>query len=90
MEKSKATVHAQKRMQQRAISEMQIKLIEIFGESKYQKGGTYYGFVPEKILVKLRHAIDKLPKVAAVYSDSDKLITVMHEKRHVSKTLYAA
>lgn len=90
MEKMKATAHAQKRMQQRAISAMQIKLIEVFGESKYQKGGTYLASVPRKILVELRHAIDKLPKIAVVYGDSDKLVTVMHEKRRINKTQYTA
>ena len=90
MEKIKATAHAQKRMQQRAISEMQIKLIEVFGESKYQKGGSYYAFMPDKVLVELRHAIDKLSKVAVVYGDSDKLVTVMHEKRRINKTQYTA
>lgn len=83
------TLHARKRMQQRAISDTQILLIETFGEYHYQKGGCYIANIPEKTLLKLRSAVDRLSNVQAVYGNSDQLITVMHESRRTYKTNYA-
>jgi hypothetical protein len=83
------TRHARKRMQQRAISDTQIRLIEMFGEYRYQKGGCHLANIPEKVLTELRAAVDKLSNVQAIYSDSDQLITVMHEIRNTHKTDYA-
>jgi hypothetical protein len=83
------TKHARKRMQQRAISDTQVRLIEMFGEYRYQKGGCHLANIPEKILSELRSAVDKLSNVQAVFSESDELITVMHETRSTHKTDYA-
>ena len=88
MSKTNHTMHARKRMQQRAINETQIRLIEAFGEYHYQKGGDYVAHVPEQTLLELRRAIDKLSSVQAVYSGSNKLITVMHETRMTRKTQF--
>jgi hypothetical protein len=82
------TKHACKRMQQRAISDTQIRLIEMFGDYHYQKGGCHLANIPEKVLTELRVAVDKLSNVQAIYSDSDQLITVMHETRTSHKTDY--
>jgi hypothetical protein len=85
-----ATAHARKRMHQRAISEMQIRLIKEFGEYQYQKGGTNVAIIPVKTLTALRYAIDKLGSVRVVLGDSDKVVTAMHETHRADKTRYAA
>lgn len=73
--------HARKRMQQRAISYIQIKLIEAFGMYRYQKGGSYHAFIPDKSIKELRHALNKIQNVSAIYGDDNALITVMHGTR---------
>lgn len=90
MEKIDATAHAKMRMHQRAISEMQIRLIQEFGQYQYQKGGANFAFIPERTLADLRHAIDKLAKVRIVLGESDKVLTALHETRRVHKTQYVA
>jgi hypothetical protein len=50
MDRINATAHARKRMNQRSISEMQIKLIETFGEYAYQKGGSNIGYLTDRTL----------------------------------------
>jgi hypothetical protein len=82
------TLHARKRMQQRAINEMQIRLIETFGEYHLQKGGTYIAHIPEQVLSDLRGAIERLNSVQAVFTGSNKLVTVMHQSRKTRKTQY--
>jgi len=89
MSNKRRTKHARKRMQQRAISDTQIRLIEMFGEYQYQKGGCHFANIPEKVLSELRSAVDKLSNVQAVFSESDELVTVMHETRRTHKTNYA-
>ncbi len=88
MDKVKITEHAQKRMQQRAINELQIKLIQNFGVYQYQKGGANYGHIPERVLADLRRAIDKIANVSVVFGDSDSVVTALHETRRVRKTQY--
>ena len=61
----------------------------MFGEYLYQKGGSYLARIPENELSRLRMALDKLGKVQAVFSESERLITVMHETRSTHKTDYA-
>jgi len=84
------THHAKQRMQQRAISQLQIELIEAFGDDHYQKGGSYYCYIPKKRLKELRRAIDGLENIKAVKGDADKLITAMHGDRKVRTTEYVA
>jgi hypothetical protein len=88
MDRINATAHARKRMNQRSISEMQIKLIETFGEYAYQKGGSNIGYLTDRTLTELRQAIDNITKLRLVLGETDKIITVMHEKRRVHKTNY--
>lgn len=90
MKKINATSHARTRMQQRAINAMQIRLIEVFGRTQYQKGGANVGYMPEKTLTELRHAIDKLANVQILLGEQDRIITAMHETRRIHKTQYAA
>lgn len=84
-----ATAHARARMQQRAISELQVLLIKYFGVTRYQKGGYELSFVPEKTLVQLRHAINKLAGTV-VLAEEEKVLTAMHKTRRIHTTDYAA
>ncbi len=89
MNNKRRTKHASKRMQQRAINDTQVRLLEMFGVQYYQKGGSYLARVPHKVLSELRAAVDSLSSVQAVFSDSEQLITVMHETRRTHKTDYS-
>ena len=89
MTNKRHTTHASKRMQQRAISDTQIRLIKMFGEYHYQKGGYHLANIPEKVVSDIRTALNKLSNVQAVFGESDKLITVMHETRRTRTTNYA-
>ena len=89
MTNKRHTTHASKRMQQRAISDTQIRLIEMFGDYHYQKCGYHLANIPEKVLSEIRTAVNKLSNVQAVFGESDKLITVMHETRRTRTTNYA-
>ena len=90
MKKINATQHARMRMQQRAISVMQVRLIQEFGQYEYQKGGEHLAYIPEKILAELRYAIDKLQGIAIVSGESDCVVTAMHQQQRVRKNQYAA
>lgn len=82
------TVHAQKRRQQRGISELQVQLIATFGEDCYQKGGCTLSYIPKKRLQQLREAIDRLKGVAVVKTPEEALATVMHVQRRIVHTAY--
>ncbi len=90
MKAIKATAHAQLRMRQRAISEMQVRLIQEFGRYEYQKGGASVAYIPEKVLAELRHAVNNLGDVAVVLGDLDTVVTTLHKKQRIHKTLYTA
>lgn len=83
-----ATRHARERMQQRGISEMQIQLVHFFGEDRLQKGGSYFSYVPEETIRKIRAALGGLGSVAIVKSEQESVITVMHQNRKVRSTSY--
>ena len=82
MRRSDLTKHARARAQQRGISDLQIELLRVFGEDRYQKGGTRVSFIPNKTRALLRSALDKLDTVAMVKDGSDKVITLMHMDKH--------
>lgn len=84
------TEHAQKRKQQRGITDLQIELIRTFGDDHHQKGGCSLSFISEKTLTQLRHALDKLNNVALVKDTSESIVTVMHMDRRIHKTRYTA
>lgn len=84
------TEHAQKRKQQRGISDLKIELIQAFGDDHYQKGGCSLSYISEKKLNQLRQAIDMLTKVAIVKDASERVVTVMHKEKRISTTKYAA
>lgn len=73
------TRHAQKRKQQRGITENVISLIEIFGESKHQKGGSEVLYIPRQRQKELRIALDKIDGVQVIASNDGEIITVQHE-----------
>ena len=84
------TEHAQKRKQQRGISDLQIELIRSFGDDHYQKGGCVLSFIAEKKLVQLREAIDRLSGMTIVKSPREEVVTVMRMGRRVTRTEYVA
>ena len=84
------TKHADKRKQQRAISDLQVQLIEMFGEELYQKGGTGKLYVRRKVIDELRHAVDKLENVTLIKGEANKIITVMHQTRKINSTQYSS
>ena len=84
------TEHAQKRKQQRGISDLQIDLIRHFGVDHYQKGGCNLSYIDERTIKLLRNAIDNLAKVAMVKTPSDYVATVLHMNRRIHKTQYLA
>ena len=84
------TEHARQRQQQRGISELQVELLRHFGEDHYQKGGEYLCFIPERKLIQLRNALDKMSNVAIVKSGSGQGITVMHMNRRIHRAQNAA
>lgn len=75
------TAHAQKRMQQRCISELQVQLIDTFGRTFEQKGGTQCAFIPRDTIAALRRALETIEGMRLVSSDAGQAITVFHESR---------
>lgn len=84
------TEHAQRRKQQRGISDLAIQLLEQHGDFAYQKGGTHVVRISERTLSQLRKALDEAEHIALVTSDEERVITVMHEHRKVRSTQYVA
>lgn len=80
------TEHAQKRKQQRGISDLQIDLIRYFGADHYQKGGCSLCYIDEKTIKQLRWAIDNLDKVAMVKTPTEHVATVMHMDKRIHTT----
>ncbi|MDO8263401.1 MAG: hypothetical protein Q7T21_09250 [Gallionella sp.] len=84
------TEHAQRRKQQRGITDMQIDLIRYFGSDHYQKGGCSLSYIDEKTIKQLRCAIDKLANTAIVKTPREHVATVMHMDRRIHTTKYVA
>lgn len=84
------TKHAQTRMQQRGISELQMDLIRYFGADHYQKGGCSLSYIDERTIKQLRCAIDRLANVALVKTPAEYAATVMHMDRRIHKTQYVS
>lgn len=86
------TEHAQKRKQQRGISDLQIELIRAFGDDHYQKGGCTLSYISEKKIRQLRDAVDKLTTstIASVKSPDEIDVTYMHMHHRIYKTQFAA
>lgn len=90
MRSQSLTEHAQKRKQQRGITDLQIELIRTFGDDHYQKGGCSLSYISEKKLAQLRHALDKLNNLALVKESTERVVSVMHMDRRIHKTGYVA
>lgn len=90
MERISTTAHARERMQQRAISELQVQLIEYFGVHRLQKGGSNLSYIPQKTLTELRRAIDKMADMAVVFGEGERVLTAMYKTRNIHTTDYAA
>lgn len=85
-----ATRHAQARQQQRGISDLQMQLVQFFGEDHYQKGGCCVAYVPEATIRRIRAALDGLGGIALVKSPAETVVTVMHRTHKVRTTSYKA
>lgn len=83
------TLHAKKRMQQRGINDIQVRLLETFGEYHYQKGGGHHVVMPAEILNELRYAIDRLCNVELIVGEHDNVITAMHKQKKTRHTSLA-
>lgn len=90
MNRAERTRHASRRIRQRGISDMGVRLIEIFGVDRLQKGGTWLSFIPVQQLTEMRRALDRLQGVCLIKSGEDKIITALHLHRHVRATDYVA
>lgn len=88
--RTRKTEHARKRLQQRAINEDMVRLIEAFGQYHYQKGGGHIAFIDKKRIVALRQALDHLSGVQLVIGESETVVTAMHRTRPTRTTLFAA
>jgi hypothetical protein len=86
----KVSKHAQRRLQQRGISEDVVRLIEAFGRFHYQKGGSELAYIDNKRVSELRKALDKVAGVQLVISESNKVVTAMHQTRRARTTQYVA
>jgi hypothetical protein len=90
MSRLSMTKHANQRCQQRGISELQVKLVSLFGDDHYQSGGATLSFIPRRRLSELRAAIDRLDAVALVKTPHEAVATVMHMDRPVRYTDFAS
>lgn len=90
MRRANLTEHAQKRRQQRGVSEMQIQLISCFGSDQYQKGGCTLARISDETLREIRRALDGLEKVALIKSPEERVVTIMHQNRHIRATQFVA
>ncbi|MCG5525887.1 hypothetical protein LRB11_13245 [Ectothiorhodospira haloalkaliphila] len=84
------TRHSTRRMQQRAINQTVLRLIETFGEARYQKGGAEILEIPDAELKQLRDAIERVGKVCVVKGQHDRVITVMHRNQRIPATQHIA
>ena len=77
--KMKKSKHAQKRMQQRGITDEMIALIEIFGVCEYQEGGSEVLYMKREKIMELRKALDKMVRVQVIASNDETIVTVQHK-----------
>jgi len=77
------TEHAQKRMQQRGISELMVQLIQTFGHYEYQGGGCDHCYIPKHKIRALRKAIDHLDSQSLVLAPNGAVITAQHCYRKI-------
>ena len=88
--KPRLTLHAQERLTQRGIRDLQLQLTQAFGVDHLQKGGSLLGYIPARRLAELRAALDRCADVAIVKSRNECVITVMHQYRRIRHTEWAA
>lgn len=81
------TSHAKARQRQRCINNLQVALLNAFGEPTYQKGGSCAVRIPEQLRLELRCALDKMQGIALVEGSLGKIVTVLRED-HRSKRMY--
>jgi len=84
------TRHAQQRSSQRAIRDLQLQLIQLFGVDHLQKGGSMVSFIPDRLIAELRTAIDRCAGVSIIKAEDEVVVTVMHQGRRVATTDWTA
>lgn len=88
--KPRLTPHAQERLTQRGIRDLQLQLIQAFGIDHLQKGGSVLSRIPERRLAELRAALDRCADLAIIKGRNECVITVMHQHRRIRHTEWAA
>jgi hypothetical protein len=88
--KQRLTLHAQERIAQRGIRDLQLQLIQLFAVDQLQKGGTLLSRIPERKIAELRAALERCADVAIVKNSDERVITVMHQHRRIRHTEWAA
>ena len=83
MKRPTITHHAKARMQQRAINELMVQLIQAFGHDAQQSGNTAIRYIPRKRIKALRSAIDNIENVTLVETMEGTVITAMHQTRRI-------
>ena len=84
------TLHAQQRVAQRGIRQVQIDLINLFGVDHLQKGGGMLCLIPDRTIAELRAALDRCSGVALVKGEGDAVVTAFHQDRRINHTEWAA
>lgn len=84
------TRHAQQRSSQRAVRDLQLQLIQLFGVDHVQKGGSVVSFIPDRLIPELRAAIDRCTGVSIIKAEDERVVTVMHQSRRVATTDWTA
>lgn len=84
------TSHARARQQQRAISDISIRLIQEFGIYVYQQGGCEIAYIERDKLKSLRAAIDNLAGIKLVIGQENRLVTAMHGNKKPRTTRLVA
>lgn len=82
--------HARQRKAQRAVADLQIELVRLFGVDHYQKGGATLSWIPERVITQLRAALDKSSGMAIVKGEDDCIVTVLHRDRKIRTPELAA
>ena len=90
MNRTNLTRHAAKRMQQRGINETVVRLLETFGQARYQKGGADVVLMTARDLGDLRRAVDRLDRICLIKGEGGRVITVMHIDQSIKTTQHVA
>jgi ATP sulfurylase len=84
--------HAEKRLQQRGITDLEVELILMYGSETHHGDGCVYSRIDrnsfrrlEKDLKRVNQKIESLKKKFVVISDACTVVTTGHEYRHANR-----